>query len=371
MFDSDSEQEFIPAVLNRPKVANHIIHESFTVDTRDHEDHTFCGIMFDVQCKGAAEGGVPLEFLQIDVISVRGDLGPITVWTTQGSFRKKEHTQDAWECLYEQVHCPSREDYQRLHLSSPIRLSPGETCGLYVHSKLSGDDAIVYDNQRSEVTYEDQSFRVLPGLAHLSNRPFGKHGMWGFPWRERREFVGRISFGVAYMLWNPVKEIHTRFPPDFQNAVHTLLLCARKQESPVHSLQDEVIYYILNMCKHDWFMPTDPASSKSQSNSNAGSRLSGAARRIIAHCSGAFGSQMWGQSFELATRGLGPEVSDHDFEIRSTSSISDDDEDSDEPDAEEASMRSVGEYEQLPRRASEVSDTSSSSMSYEAMIVER
>ena len=27
------------------QVANHTVHESFTADTRDHEDHTFCGMM--------------------------------------------------------------------------------------------------------------------------------------------------------------------------------------------------------------------------------------------------------------------------------------------------------------------------------------
>ena len=31
----------IPAV----QVANHTVHESFTADTRAHEDHPFCGMM--------------------------------------------------------------------------------------------------------------------------------------------------------------------------------------------------------------------------------------------------------------------------------------------------------------------------------------
>eukprot|EP00442_Polarella_glacialis_P048144 CAMPEP_0115054810 /NCGR_PEP_ID=MMETSP0227-20121206/4301_1 /TAXON_ID=89957 /ORGANISM="Polarella glacialis, Strain CCMP 1383" /LENGTH=360 /DNA_ID=CAMNT_0002439327 /DNA_START=119 /DNA_END=1201 /DNA_ORIENTATION=- len=251
MFDSESEEEFIPAILNRPKVANHVVHESFTADTRDHEDHTFCGVMFDVQCKGVEHGGVPLEFLMITSLSIRGDLGPITVWRTEGTYKKKEHSQGLWELVYEGEHPPSRQEYTILDLQTPIRLMQGESCGLYVHSKLPGDDAIVYDNQRSAVTHEDQSFRVLPGLAHLSNRPFGTHGMWGFPWRERREFVGRISYGVSYMLWNPVREIHARYPPAFRQAAQTILLCARKQESPLYWLQDE--FYILNMCKHDWF----------------------------------------------------------------------------------------------------------------------
>lgn len=52
-----SDEEYVPAVLRRPKalflranshdqVANHTVHESFTADTRDHEDHTFCGMMW-------------------------------------------------------------------------------------------------------------------------------------------------------------------------------------------------------------------------------------------------------------------------------------------------------------------------------------
>eukprot|EP00435_Cladocopium_sp_Y103_P022642 s230_g5.t1 len=254
----DSDEEYIPAVLRRPKVANHTVHETFTADTRDHEDHTFCGMMFDVQCKGPEEGGVPVECLVICTLAVRGDLGPLTVWTTKGSYQRKEHQQDKWDCLYEAEHPPSYEKYTPLRLRAPIRLLPGESCGLYVHSKLPGDDALVYDNQRAQVTHEDSVFRVLPGKAHLSNRPFGRQGMWGFPWRDRREFVGRILYGVRYVLWNPVTEIHQRFPPGFKQAVWTILLCARKPESPFYWLHDEVLFYIFNLCKYDWFNCSTP-----------------------------------------------------------------------------------------------------------------
>lgn len=144
-----------------------------------------------------------------------------------------------------------------------MRLAPGERRGFYVHSKQPGDDAIVYDNQRSRVTYEDDVFQVLPGLAHLSNKPFGRHGMWGFPWRENREFVGRFFYGVGYKLWNP--EVHSLFPNDFQRMVSLLLLCARRTGSPLHALQDEVIYYILNMCKYDWFRLPSPAAAAAAS----------------------------------------------------------------------------------------------------------
>jgi len=271
MFESESEEEeFIPAILQRPTVANHVVHESFTADTRDHEDHTFCGVMFDIQCKGQDDDGAPLEFLQVDSVSVRGDLGPLTVWTTEHGYKGKEHDANSWECVYEWTHPPSHQEYQQLELTTPIKLSPGQRRGLYVHSKLSGDDAIVYDNQRSHVTHEDKVFRMLPGLAHLSNRPFGRHGMWGFPWRERREFVGQISYGVGYTLWNPSAELHKRFPLNFRNAVMALLLCARRQESPLYWLQDEVVFYILNMCKHDWFEPAKPRNIEKGSRKGCG-----------------------------------------------------------------------------------------------------
>merc|ERR1719343_1209187 len=106
-FDSDLEEDqFVPALLNRPKVANHIVDESFTVDTRDHEDHTFCGVMFDVSCKGGTESNVPIEFLDITSIAVRGDLGPLTVWSTPGTFKRKEHAADRWTLHYEKEHGP-------------------------------------------------------------------------------------------------------------------------------------------------------------------------------------------------------------------------------------------------------------------------
>lgn len=243
----------MPALLCRPKVANYVVHESFTVDTRDHEDHLFCGMMFDIGCK---DGEVPLEFLQITTISVRGLLGPMTVWTTPGSFKRKEHEECQWELVYERTHQASRQDLCKLELQKPIRLVPGQKLGLYVHSKLPGDHALVYDNQRSHVTYEDQVFTVYPGMAHLSNRPFGRRGMWGFPWRENREFVGRIEYGIGYTLWNP--EVHQHFSSEFREVARTMLLCARRPGSPLSQVQDEVIYYILNMCRHDWFSTKPP-----------------------------------------------------------------------------------------------------------------
>lgn len=145
-----------------------------------------------------------------------------------------------------------------LQLTDPIKLTPGESRGLYVHSTLPGDVAIVYDNTRFDARRkrspcEDEMLSVLAGQAHLSNRAFSDEGMWWSWWRSNREFVGRVGYGVTYTLWNPLPDVHRRFPPEFQKAVMTSLLCARKPECPLYRLQDEVVFYIFNMCKFDWF----------------------------------------------------------------------------------------------------------------------
>merc|ERR1712032_137075 len=106
---------------------------------------------------------------------------------------------------------------------------------------------------------------VFPGLAHLSNRPFGRSGMWGFPWRENREFVGQFSYGVGYTLWNPVGDVHRRFPAEFRQAVMTCLLCAQRPASPLHYVQNEVVFYIFNMCRYDWFGTAAAEGGSSQS----------------------------------------------------------------------------------------------------------
>jgi hypothetical protein len=57
------EMEISP--LQRQRAANDLVHTNVTVDTRDHEDHTFAGIMFDVR----ARGSMPIEYIEIQAIS--------------------------------------------------------------------------------------------------------------------------------------------------------------------------------------------------------------------------------------------------------------------------------------------------------------
>ena len=269
-------------VLQLDDVEEHLVHENFTVDTRDHEDHTFCGVMFDAVC----DTDLPAEYIEVQSISVRGDLGPMTVWSTPDTFQGKTECEEMWEKQYSATHERSRRDYTELVLPNPIRLQPGERVGIYVHSGLPGDEGLVYDNQRHAVTYQDRVLKIYPGVAHLSNRPFGKRGFWGRPWRTGREFVGRMNYGVRWKMWQP-NEIHRTFPVGFQKAVMTMIMASRREESLMYLLQDEIVFFIMNKCSWDWFgteMPGDNASGGvtlysegggSSSNHQAGGSSSG------------------------------------------------------------------------------------------------
>lgn len=249
--DVDTDRE-TPAVLKRPTVANHIVHERVQVDTQDHEDHTFCGIVFDVKCTDL----LPIEFVEISSVAVRGGLGPMTVWTTPDTFRGKTSERNAmshWRQIYKGSHSVSFRELVPFELEDPVRLGAGDSCGIFVHSRRSGDQSVVYDNQRHtrRPGANGEILSILPGMAALDNEPFGQMGMWGEGWRHRREFVGRLAVGVCWRLWNP--ECHRQFPSRFRSAVKCLLLCASKQDCVLHSLSDAVIFYILNMCRWDWF----------------------------------------------------------------------------------------------------------------------
>jgi len=186
-------------------------------------------------------------------------------------------------------------EYCTLELDQPIILKPGQIRAIYVHSTLPGDQAIVYDNasfymprrglhpfhghhhhhqrgeeheqqqQRRKPRYEDPMLSVYTGRAHVSNRVFGQMPIWGWgnAWRDHREFVGQLDYGAVYQLWNPEPNTLSKFGPKFQKAFWMFKMCQTRWESPISRLPDECIYYILNMCRWDWFEDT-PQTMKQQ-----------------------------------------------------------------------------------------------------------
>mmetsp|Transcript_9248 Transcript_9248/g.19315 ORF Transcript_9248/g.19315 Transcript_9248/m.19315 type:complete len:496 (-) Transcript_9248:457-1944(-) len=243
------------AALNRATKANYVIHDHVEAETSDREDHTFCGIMFPVKCKDV----LPIDHVVINSVSVRGALGPLTVWVSKDENINGEISmcKKHWKKIYQKTHGRSFRAYKELDLSSePIVLKPGQVKGIYIHSTLRGDEAIVYDNKDKQKTHDDSFLTILPGRAHVSETPFGSRPIWGWghAWRDNREFVGQIKYGAIYRLWNPTE--HLCFGTKFRSLAKNLFLLQRRIESPFSTLPDDCIFYILNMCRWDWMNDT-------------------------------------------------------------------------------------------------------------------
>ena len=185
------------------------------------QDHTFCGVMFTIECKSE----LPVEFLEIRSLSVRGQLGPITVWVTPDTWQGKHENEKVWEQVYSASHPSSYRSFTKLAFSRPVIVAGGQSIGVYVHSAVDGDEVsppsspgsacgcltassarnppdrclqgIVYDNERGGSAHEDSFLRLGAGLAHLSNVPFSPLGFWGRAWRSHRQFVGRVEYGYS------------------------------------------------------------------------------------------------------------------------------------------------------------------------------
>ena len=264
-------------MLELAVASSEVVHQEVTVETHDSQDHSYAGVMFNVECKPAA-----LQYLELSALWVRGDLGPITVWATPGSFEGKTTCEDLWETpvdslkpgdkingwtlVYAGQHQPSRDELRPMHLQHPVRLAPGSSCGLYVHSQLVGDDQIVYDNLRyPRHGRSDRFLEISPGMAHLCPTPFSSELTNGvrrlrlLPWRSQREFVGRLTYGIRWLMWNP--DVHAQLPATFQRLVKVVLMCARRPESPLFLLNADQVMYILNKCSWWAFASGEEAGS--------------------------------------------------------------------------------------------------------------
>lgn len=251
-----------PVVAMVQTEAKHIVDEKLTAETEDHCDHTFNGVMFPVQCLEKH----PVAYVVVDSISVRGHLGPLTVWTARGDCNcPKAHLHnrpDQWEKIYEQTLPPSEGVLTKLPFTKKIKIRRGEKVSFYVHSKLDDDRAIVYDNRRRTRKRGDSAgrIRIFPGRAHLWHVPFIDQNPWGHysrsgGWRLDREFVGTISYGVRYMKWTPKN--NEFFPAKFQQAATVMLQLCLDKTSRLRCLPKEVIYYIMNVCEWNYWGETE------------------------------------------------------------------------------------------------------------------
>jgi hypothetical protein len=239
--------------IDLAKTSNYELNRHFTIATSNNQDHTFNGIMFDIEHQ---PGNLPLDFLVIHTLSVRGMLGPVTVWTCKDTFRGKQECPREWTNIYRAIHEPSMRTFQELGLKQTIMLKPRESIGVYVHSGLQNDKGIVYDNKRGSQG-SDEVLGISTAIAHTSSEPFSPHGYWGggWAWRDRRQFVGKISYGVKFLLWQPSDSINSRFPPAFQTGVEVML--QNVKDFRLSRLPEHVVWYIINMLPYDWIITGD------------------------------------------------------------------------------------------------------------------
>ena len=64
----------------------------------DHQDHSFCGIMFDISCNAESA----LTHLYITSLSVRGGLGDVSVYYSKEEVRHNSVYNKAgrWNCCF-------------------------------------------------------------------------------------------------------------------------------------------------------------------------------------------------------------------------------------------------------------------------------
>ena len=261
-----------------------------------------------------AATSVPLQYIEIQSVFVRGMLGKMTVWTsdsgesekkywkrtsketivdeetgeektifTEFDVEKKEgfeseylnedeekehglvdryttnggyHRQQLWKKVFEDEISPSRRKLKELVLDAPIRVERGKRVGIYVHSAEGGDQGIVYDNVAELRARPKRDGRVIihPGIAHLSFKPFGRSAPWGgISLRKGRQFVGKLGYAVRWMLWSEVN--HHLFPIGYKQAVKELIKGNQLDEKCALSiLPPEIMFAVLNKsCGWDWF----------------------------------------------------------------------------------------------------------------------
>jgi len=237
----------------RDTVASYVVQSEYYAEPQNDEDHTFNGVLFDIRVKK----NLPIEHIEINAFWVRGNLGPMTVWTTKDTHYRKHSSPDCWLNICKARIPPSPRSLAKIPVE-PVTLQAGESAGFYIHSGLRDDTGVSYSDQRRGrlVTHEDHHLAILPGMAHISFLPFSNdHYGWG-AWRNRREFMGKVAYSVKWQLWNP--DSHKSFPRNFRSLVILLLMANRfRPDCVLGWLSEDTIFHILHFCAWDWAGDTE------------------------------------------------------------------------------------------------------------------
>ena len=260
-------------VLSSSSEKEETIHVLETRVAPKNADHSYSGVIFDLECKGPHE-------VTVHSISIGGMLGRVRIfvrdrpweadkprerqsihhyWATTGKLSKH-----GWTLITDRVCKASWDKAQEIILDTPIILLPHSRRGIYLHSNLPDDTdlGIQYQSYRKDdIVAEDEILTIHPGLGHTGSTPFDEEHGW---YREYRGPAGCISYKYRLKSWSPRENI--MFPRDFRDAVFTMLLCQHKEvlhnslsggkstfATSLFSLPTFVIYHIIEFCNWDFF----------------------------------------------------------------------------------------------------------------------
>ena len=270
--------------LQEKKVVDTRIQTVSTPITAAQANHSYNGIVFDVESAGPFEINVlsvslagMLGRIRVFARNTRWNAGPTNTdrahwWAHQSSLSTV-----GWELVADQVCRPSWDNPIEIVFQKPLTVLPHERKALYCHSGLPDDLGIQYQSyERNDIIASDDKIILHPGLGHTGSVPFDDVDGW---YRSYRGLAGALSYTCTIKGWSPFD--HEIYTPELKTGVKTMLLCRQSsissslsrqssvnssidsegesleidvQPQPiVHTLPLHVLYYIMEFMNWDWF----------------------------------------------------------------------------------------------------------------------
>eukprot|EP01051_Picozoa_sp_SAG22_P015402 SAG22_NODE_2006_length_3154_cov_5.008183_1_plen_516_part_00 len=224
-------------------------------------NHSYNGVVFDVR------SAAPYEVV-ITSIHLGGMLGQVRVFASGRDWHRGEFTRlasrcgwnnsnnvlrrDEWELVGSKLLPAAWDGTRELKLRKPIRLLPGQTRGVYLHSGLPDDLGIQYQSygRQDDVVAQDSCLTVLPGIGHTGSEPFEHYHGW---FRAIRGPAGTFSYTAERRTWQ--RASHHEFPRKFKKSIRTVLLC--HMAGGLRNLPLELVFSVLEKCDWTWFDGAD------------------------------------------------------------------------------------------------------------------
>ncbi len=236
------------------------LHTLVTPVPPSRADHSFCGVLWDVHAKSEHE-------LVVTSVHVAGMLGRVRVYARAVSWRGDEHDHAArmvyagwgtryecdarqWQLVADEECAPSWDNMREIRLSTPVRVLPHHSRGLFVHSSLPDDLGIRYQTYHIDRPFaEDEHLALLPGLGFTGAIPFDMRSGW---FRLHRGLAGCVTYAAQPARW--CAQRHATFPLAAREAVRCVLLAHRRRECLLSLLPLHLVMRILEKCHWDWFV---------------------------------------------------------------------------------------------------------------------